>query len=148
MSHMKNPVANTLISVFLAGQVLQKLLATFPNKVDGQQAVAQKKADMIYEALDAYPSVFKVVPEKNVRSRMNICFRVIKGGNVDEAEKAFLKGAVERGLTGLKGHRSVGGMKSFPCAFLPRVHANPVQVSARPTTTRSPRPGRPSLSHT
>ena len=28
---------------------------------------------------------------------------------MDEAEKAFLKGAVERGLTGLKGHRSVGG---------------------------------------
>ena len=32
-----------------------------------------------------------------------------QGGNVDEAEKAFLKGAVERGITGLKGHRSVGG---------------------------------------
>lgn len=28
---------------------------------------------------------------------------------MDEAEKAFVKGAVERGLTGLKGHRSVGG---------------------------------------
>lgn len=32
-----------------------------------------------------------------------------QGGNVDEAEKAFIKGATERGLLGLKGHRSVGG---------------------------------------
>lgn len=33
---------------------------------------------MIYAALDAYPSVYKVVPDKSVRSRMNVCFRVIK----------------------------------------------------------------------
>jgi phosphoserine aminotransferase len=31
---------------------------------------------------------------------------------VDESEKSFLKGAVERGLTGLKGHRSVGGIRA------------------------------------
>lgn len=41
---------------------------------------------------------------------MNVCFR-IKGG--DEAlEKLFLKGAEERGLLGLKGHRSVGGVRA------------------------------------
>lgn len=41
---------------------------------------------------------------------MNVCFR-IKGG--DEAlEKKFLKGAEERGLLGLKGHRSVGGVRA------------------------------------
>jgi len=31
---------------------------------------------------------------------------------VDESEKSFLKQAVERGLTGLKGHRSVGGIRA------------------------------------
>jgi phosphoserine aminotransferase len=62
----------------VAGQVLKKLLATFPNKVDGQEALAGKKAAILYEILDAHPDSFKVVPEKNVRSRMNICFRVIK----------------------------------------------------------------------
>ncbi|KAE8150358.1 pyridoxal phosphate-dependent transferase [Aspergillus avenaceus] len=109
-----NSLYNTLpiFDVFLAGQVLKKLLATFPDKVDGQQAEAQKKADMLYGALDASPDVYKVVPEKSVRSRMNICFRVTKGGNVDDAEKAFLKGATERGITGLKGHRSVGGIRA------------------------------------
>ncbi|OXV05422.1 hypothetical protein Egran_06810 [Elaphomyces granulatus] len=103
-----NSLYNTL-SIF--EQVLKKLLATFPDKVDGQQVVAERKAKVVYEVLDAYPTIYKVVPDKSVRSRMNICFRMIKGGNVDEAEKAFLEGAVERGLTGLKGHRSVGGIR-------------------------------------
>jgi phosphoserine aminotransferase len=66
----------TNFSVYVAGQVLQKLLATFPDKVDGQEAVANKKASLIYAALDAHPEVYKVVPDKSARSRMNICFRV------------------------------------------------------------------------
>lgn len=64
--------------MYVAGQVLKKLLQTFPDKVDGQQALAAKKADLIYGALDAYPEVYRVVPDKSVRSRMNICFRVTK----------------------------------------------------------------------
>ena len=31
---------------------------------------------------------------------------------IDDSEKAFLKGSVEAGLTGLKGHRSVGGIRA------------------------------------
>lgn len=109
-----NSLYNTLsiFDVYVAGQVLKKLLATFPDKVQGQEAVAGKKANLIYDALDAYPDVYKVVPDKSVRSRMNVCFRVTKGGNVDDAEKAFLKGATDRGLLGLKGHRSVGGIRA------------------------------------
>jgi phosphoserine aminotransferase len=66
----------TPFSVYIAGQVLKKALATFPDKVDGQQALAEKKAKLIYAALDAHPEAYKVVPDKSVRSRMNICFRV------------------------------------------------------------------------
>jgi phosphoserine aminotransferase len=116
--------------VYIAGQVLKKLLRTFPDKVDGQQAVAEKKASIIYAALEAHPDVYRIVPDKSVRSRMNICFRVTKvslstnpftskrgpnlqqNGNVDETEKAFLKEATSQGLTGLKGHRSVGGIRA------------------------------------
>ena len=45
---------------------------------------------------------------------MNICFRVLsEKGEADEVrEKEFLKGAEERGLLGLKGHRSVGGIRA------------------------------------
>lgn len=99
-------------SVYIAGQVLKKLLRTFPDRVEGQEAVAKQKAQLIYDALDAHPDVYKVVPDKSVRSRMNICFRVTKGGDVDSAEKSFLKESTSLGLTGLKGHRSVGGIRA------------------------------------
>jgi phosphoserine aminotransferase len=66
--------------VYIAGQVLKKLLQTFPDKVDGQQAVADKKANLIYAALEAHPEVYRIVPDKAARSRMNICFRVTKAG--------------------------------------------------------------------
>ncbi|OIW29618.1 phosphoserine aminotransferase-like protein [Coniochaeta ligniaria NRRL 30616] len=109
-----NSLYNTLsvFDVFVAGQVLKKLLKTYPNKVDGQQAVAEKKAQLIYGALEAHPEVYKIVPDKTARSRMNICFRVTKNGDVDASEKAFLAAATKQGLTGLKGHRSVGGIRA------------------------------------
>ncbi|KAL4921382.1 pyridoxal phosphate-dependent transferase [Aspergillus aurantiobrunneus] len=108
-----NSLYNTLsiFDVYVAGQVIKKLLAAFPDKVDGQQVVAERKARKVYEALEAHPELYRIVPDKTVRSRMNICFRVAKNGNVDEAEKSFLKGGTERGITGMKGHRSVGGIR-------------------------------------
>ncbi|ROT42139.1 phosphoserine aminotransferase [Sodiomyces alkalinus F11] len=109
-----NSLYNTLsiFDVYIAGQVLKKLLRTFPDKVDGQQAVAEKKASLIYSALEAHPDVYRIVPDASARSRMNICFRVTKGSDVDASEKAFLKEGTARGLTGLKGHRSVGGIRA------------------------------------
>ncbi|PKS11645.1 hypothetical protein jhhlp_001796 [Lomentospora prolificans] len=109
-----NSLYNTLsiFDVFIAGQVLKRLLKNFPNKAEGQESLAGQKAELIYAALEKHPEAYRIVPDKSVRSRMNICFRVTKGDNVDEAEKAFLKQATGRGLTGLKGHRSVGGIRA------------------------------------
>lgn len=42
---------------------------------------------------------------------MNICFRVNKGGDIDAAEKFWIKEAGTGNLIGLKGHRSVGGIR-------------------------------------
>lgn len=67
-----------IYSVFVAGQVLKRLIATFPDKVRGQEALSGKKAALLYDVLDSYPDIYKVVPDKKVRSRMNICFRVAK----------------------------------------------------------------------
>lgn len=75
-------MADFWASVYIAGQVLKKLLKTYPNKVDGQQAVSEKKANIIYAALEAHPDVYRIVPDKTVRSRMNICFRVTKVSTV------------------------------------------------------------------
>ncbi|KAK9249494.1 pyridoxal phosphate-dependent transferase [Lipomyces tetrasporus] len=73
-----------------------------------QEAVSGAKAKMLYDALDAAPEgVYHCLVENACRSRMNIVFTVPGEGK----EKAFLDGAKERGLTGLQGHRSVGGIR-------------------------------------
>ena len=116
-----NSLYNTLpiFNLYVATLVLQRLVSTFGDKkVAGQEEIANQKAKLIYDTLDAYPDSYHVVPDKSVRSRMNICFRIIAGKSddgfkPDEAkEKAFLSGAEKRGLLGLKGHRSVGGIRA------------------------------------
>lgn len=73
------------------------------------EAVNQKKAALIYEALDAHPDFYDpAVTDKDDRSLMNVTFR-IKNADLD---KAFLAGAQERQMDGLKGHRSVGGFRA------------------------------------
>lgn len=62
-----NSLYNTLsiFDVYVAGLVLKSLLTTFHNKVDGQQALADKKATIIYAALDAHPKFYRVRSELN-----------------------------------------------------------------------------------
>lgn len=67
------------------------------------------KAQLIYKALEAHPDIYKIVPDKTVRSRMNICSR-IEGG--DWVEKTFVEEGAALGLTGLKGHRSLRGIRA------------------------------------
>ncbi|TQN71579.1 Phosphoserine aminotransferase, partial [Colletotrichum shisoi] len=106
-----NSLYNTLsiFDVYIAGRVLKRLLQQHPDRVQGQQAISEQKAQLIYRALEAHPETYRIVPDKSVRSRMNICFRIKDG---DAAEEAFLKAAAAQGLTGLKGHRDVGGIRA------------------------------------
>ncbi|KAF2250657.1 phosphoserine aminotransferas-like protein [Trematosphaeria pertusa] len=108
-----NSLYNTLpiFDVWVAGQVMSGLVNAYGAKrIGGQEEVSNDKARLIYDTLDKYSHVYRVVPDKAVRSRMNICFRV-HGGDADK-EKAFLAGAEKKGLLGLKGHRSVGGIRA------------------------------------
>ncbi|OAX80135.1 phosphoserine transaminase [Emergomyces africanus] len=107
-----NSLYNTLpiFNLWIAGEVIARLVQTYGDKkVSGQEEVANHKATLLYGVLDKYPQVYGIVPHKSVRSRMNLCFRVY-GGDA-EKEKAFLAGAEKRLLQGLKGHRSVGGIR-------------------------------------
>ena len=106
-----NSVYNTMpiFSIWIAGEVMRGLLDVHGDtKVTGQEVVTNRKAELIYNMLDRYPLVYKIVPHKACRSRMNICFRV---GDSTEREQGFLNGAEARMLQGLKGHRSVGGVR-------------------------------------
>lgn len=112
-----NSLYNTLpiFNLYVATLVLQSLVKSFGDKkVSGQEEIANRKAKLLYDTLDAHTNTFHVVPAKNVRSRMNLCFRILgkDGKEVDEArEKEFVAGGEKIGLLGLKGHRSVGGIR-------------------------------------
>jgi phosphoserine aminotransferase len=110
-----NSLYNTLpiFDVWIAGQVMQSLLAKASSstpKIATQQSESEHKASLLYGILDKYP-IFYVVPDKSVRSKMNICFRIGGESDRDDMEKKFLAGAGERLLLGCKGHRSVGGCR-------------------------------------
>jgi phosphoserine aminotransferase len=114
-----NSLYNTLpiFDVWIAGQVMGSLVEKYgAQKIGGQEDVSAEKAKTIYETLEKYPQVYSIVPDKSVRSRMNVCFRVC-GGDADK-EKDFLAGAEKSGLLGLKGHRSVGGIRASNCEYL------------------------------
>ena len=106
-----NSLYNTLpiFNLYIATLVMKSLVNIY-GTIAGQEEISAKKAAMLYSALDSHAKTYQVVPDKSVRSRMNVCFRV-KGGD-EAAEKEWIKGAEARGLMGLKGHRSVGGIRA------------------------------------
>ncbi len=73
------------------------------------EARNREKAGVVYATLDKHPEFYEpAVTERADRSLMNITFRLKNS----ELEKAFLAGAKEREMEGLKGHRSVGGFRA------------------------------------
>ncbi|XP_055618156.1 probable phosphoserine aminotransferase [Toxorhynchites rutilus septentrionalis] len=70
------------------------------------------KSNLIYEAISASNDYYSCPVESNVRSRMNVPFRIGGPGGNETLEKEFLKGAEALGMEQLKGHRSVGGIRA------------------------------------
>ena len=70
---------------------------------------AKERAALLYEEVDRNKLFRGTVCEEN-RSLMNICF--VMNDEYQELEKPFLDFATERGMVGIKGHRSVGGFRA------------------------------------
>lgn len=68
----------------------------------------RKKADLLYSAIDASPDYFRAPVEKESRSTMNVVFRL----PTEELEKSFIAEATKKGMIGLAGHRSTGGVRA------------------------------------
>lgn len=87
-------------------------------KAKGGVAAIEKenieKSNALYAEIDRNP-LFKGPCNVEDRSRMNVCF-VMEN---PELEKPFLKFAQERGMVGIKGHRSVGGFRASIYNALP-----------------------------
>ena len=78
---------------------------------------AIERADMLYSEIDRN-KLFVGTAAKEDRSRMNICF--IIAPDYKERKTESLNFATERGMVGIKGHRSVGGFRASCYNALPK----------------------------
>ena len=93
-------------SIYMVGLVLQ-----WAKKMGGLAAIEKTnrtKANLIYSAIDNSGGFYRGHALPEARSIMNIPFRLPS----EELEDAFAKEAKKNDLIGLKGHRSVGGMRA------------------------------------
>ena len=93
--------------VYLVRNVLSlKLL-----KAEGGALVMEernrRKATTLYGVIDAHPGFYVCPVEKGSRSWMNAVFRLPS----EELDKAFVDEAKKHAMVGLKGHRSIGGIR-------------------------------------
>ena len=91
--------------------ILDLVCRWITGRMGGLQGMARHnaaKAKLLYDTLDQSGGFYAGHARPECRSDMNVTFRL-----PDEAtEKAFVAGAVKRGLMDLKGHRSVGGIRA------------------------------------
>jgi phosphoserine aminotransferase len=92
-------------AIYVAGLVFEWLLAQGGVAAIESRNIA--KAKLVYDCLDR-SEFYQTAVRKEDRSRMNVPFK-LRDASLDEA---FLKGAKERGMVQLKGHRAVGGMRA------------------------------------
>ncbi|MBL8381928.1 MAG: 3-phosphoserine/phosphohydroxythreonine transaminase [Burkholderiales bacterium] len=92
-------------AIYIAGLVFRWLKEQ--GGLAGIERANVAKANLLYDAIDGSGFYVNRV-DRACRSRMNVPF-VLPDKRLDAA---FLKGAEERGMVQLKGHRSVGGMRA------------------------------------
>jgi len=73
----------------------------------GMEELNAAKKDLLYSAIDAATDFYKGTAEKDSRSWMNVTLRL----PTEDLENKFIADAKKEGLLGLKGHRSVGGIR-------------------------------------
>jgi phosphoserine aminotransferase len=93
-------------AIYVVGLVLRQL------RDDGGLAEIDRKnaakAALLYRAIDESGGFYRGHARPDSRSRMNVTFRLPS----EELEKPFVKESTAAGLEGLKGHRSVGGLRA------------------------------------
>ncbi len=92
--------------IYLMGQVFKWI-----KDRGGLAAMAEHneaKAAHVYDALNERSDAFSLVAREGSRSNMNITFRTSDA----QTDETFLSAAADAGMSGLKGHRSVGGLRA------------------------------------
>lgn len=117
-THIKNgSMFNTppVLPIYTALQTLKWLKSL--GGVKNIQKMNQEKAALLYDEIDRN-RLFKGTAAIEDRSLMNICF--VMQDKYQDLEADFLKFAVDKGMVGIKGHRSVGGFRASTYNALPK----------------------------
>ncbi|MBR6286181.1 MAG: 3-phosphoserine/phosphohydroxythreonine transaminase [Bacteroidaceae bacterium] len=78
--------------------------------VEAMDKLAHERASMLYETLDSSKIFRPTVTDAADRSLMNVCF--VMKDEYKELEADVLKFLTDKGMVGVKGHRSVGGFRA------------------------------------
>ncbi len=78
--------------------------------VEAMEKINIEKAGLLYDELDRNKLFVPTVPNPEDRSRMNVTF--VMSPDYQDLEKDFLDFATQKGMVGIKGHRSVGGFRA------------------------------------
>lgn len=103
-----NSLYNTppCFSIYMVGLVMKWIKKM--GGLAGIEARNSTKANLIYQAIDTSGGFFKGHAQPAARSRMNVTFRLPN----EELEAQFVSEAKKMKMIGLKGHRSVGGLRA------------------------------------
>ena len=105
----KESMFNTppVFSIFVMNETLKWLKGI--GGVEEMNRINNRKASTLYAEIDRN-SLFTGTAAKEDRSIMNVCFVMAPGH--EDLQDEFFKFATERGMVGIKGHRSVGGFRA------------------------------------
>ena len=92
--------------IYIVGLVLKWLKAN--GELAEMEKMNIKKSKLLYDAIDNSNGFYIGTTAREDRSRMNVTFRL----RDEKLEEELVKEAIEHDLIGLKGHRSVGGMRA------------------------------------
>lgn len=111
-----NSLFNTppVLPIYSSLETLRWLKAQGGVKEMEKRSIA--KSELLYNEIDRN-KLFVGTAAKEDRSRMNVCF--VMKPEYQELEAEFLKFATDRGMVGIKGHRSVGGFRASLYNALP-----------------------------
>ncbi|MFP4525320.1 MAG: 3-phosphoserine/phosphohydroxythreonine transaminase [Bacteroidales bacterium] len=114
----KESLFNTppVVPIYAALQTLKWLKGQ--GGLEGMNKINTEKANMLYEEIDRNKLFIPTVEKEEDRSIMNVTF--VMKEEYKELEKEFLDFAIERGMIGIKGHRSVGGFRASLYNALPK----------------------------
>jgi phosphoserine aminotransferase len=105
-----------VVPVFAALQTLKWIKEQ--GGVSAMQKMNEDKAAVLYNEIDSNPMFKGTVINEEDRSLMNICF--VMSDEYKELEKDFYEFATAKGMSGIKGHRSVGGFRASTYNALPK----------------------------